>query len=142
MASEPTTATANWIDGQRFVTGGSSGHAVVMDSSRETNSAPGPMEMVLRSLCACSATDIVIVLNKTRQRYTRVEVTAEGTRAPEPPAVFTGIHMVYRASGREVDRAAMERAVKLSREKYCSVFSMLEKTARMSFEIVLETATP
>ncbi|HXR97014.1 MAG TPA: OsmC family protein [Terriglobales bacterium] len=140
MASAPTTASARWIDGQRFVTNGSAGHAVVMDSSRELNSAPGPMEMVLRSLCACSATDIVIVLNKTRQRYTHIEVSAEGARADEPPTVFTRIHMVYRATGIDLDRTAVERAVKLSREKYCSVFSMLEKTASMSFAIQLETA--
>lgn len=111
-----------------------------MDSDRDTNRAPGPMEMLLRSLCACSATDVVIVLKKKRQAVTAVEVTAEGERAPEPPTVYTQIHMTYRIAGHQVEKQAAERAVALSQEKYCSVLATLRPTARISHELVLEEA--
>ncbi len=111
-----------------------------MDSDRASNLAPGPMEMVLRSLCACSATDVVIVLKKKRQAFTAVEVTAAGERAPEPPTVYTQIHMKYRIAGHHVDRQAAERAIALSQEKYCSVLATLRQRARISYELILEEA--
>lgn len=137
-STPPTAASAVWLDGERFVTEGSSGHAVVLDADRGQNSAPGPMEMVLRSLCACSATDVVVVLKKSRQAFVRLEVSAQGERAPEPPSIYTRIHMVYRVAGESVERAVVERAVALSHAKYCSVFLMLSRTAAMSHEILID----
>ncbi|MGH9414746.1 MAG: OsmC family protein [Terriglobales bacterium] len=136
----PTTAAARWTEGEQFLTQGSSGHDVWMDSDRESNRAPGPMEMVLRSLCACSATDIVIVLRKMRQTFMSVVVTAEGERAPAPPTVYTRIHLQYRIAGTHVERHAAERAVALSQEKYCSVLATLRHTARITHALVLEEA--
>lgn len=130
-----STASATWLDGERFVTGGGSGHAVVLDADRQHNSAPGPVEMVLRSLCACTAADIVMILKKSRQRFTRVEVTADAERAPEPPRVLTRIAMRYRIDGVALDAKAVKRAVTLSHEKYCSVLAMLRTTASVSYEI-------
>lgn len=95
--------------------------------------------MVLRSLCACSATDIVIVLRKTRQPWSGVVVSAEGERAPQPPTVYTRIHMVYRIAGAGVDPAVAERAVALSQEKYCSVLATLRHTAVITHETILES---
>jgi putative redox protein len=135
-----TTATALWVDGERFVTTGSSGHAVVLDSDRERNSAPGPVEMVLRSLCGCTATDVVVVLKKKRQPFTRVEVSAEAERASTPPTVLTRIVVRYRVEGDGLDAQAVERAVALSQEKYCSVMAMLRSTARITYEISLGPA--
>jgi len=85
-------------------------------------------------LCACSLTDVVIVLNKKRQPFTSLDVRAEAERAPEPPTVYTEIKLVYTVSGK-VERAAMEKAVQLSQEKYCSVSQMLQKTAKVTWEI-------
>ncbi|MGH9475413.1 MAG: OsmC family protein [Terriglobales bacterium] len=133
-------ASAQWRGGEAFLTHGASGHAVLMDSDRATNAAPGPMEMVLRSLCACSATDIVIVLRKTRQDWSGVEVSAEGERAPDPPTVYTRVHMNYRIRGARVDRAVAERAVKLSQEKYCSVLATLRHTASITHTLIVEPA--
>lgn len=132
----PTTASAHWTGGERFLSDGGSGHAVIFDSDRAANTAPGPMEMVLRSLCACSATDIVLILRKARQPLAAVEVSAEAERAPEPPSIFTRIHVRYRIGG-AVDRAQAERAVQLSQAKYCSVFVTLSRTASITHEIVL-----
>ncbi len=134
------TASAVWLDGERFVTTGSSGHAVVLDSDRRLNSAPGPVEMVLRSLCGCTATDVVVVLRKKRQPFTRVEVSAAAERAPEPPTVLTRIVVRYRVEGNGLDPAAVERAVALSHEKYCSVMAMLRSTASITYEISLGPA--
>lgn len=138
--SETVEANAQWVGELRFATNGSSGHALTLDSDRSTNTAPGPMEMVLRSLCACSATDVAIVLNKARQGLTRLEVAARGERAPEAPAVYTKIHLVYHIAGTNLQPEAAERAVMLSQTKYCSVYLMLSPTVRISHEIVLEAA--
>lgn len=135
----PTAASARWVEGERFLSDGPSGHAVAMDADRARNTAPGPMEMVLRALCACSATDVVGILHKARQPLAGLEVSAAAERAPAPPAVFTRIHVVYRIEG-AVERAVAERAVALSQEKYCSVMAMLRASAAITHELVLAPA--
>lgn len=127
-------ARANWVDGERFVAGASSGHAVVIDSDRQSNTAAGPMELVLMGLCACTATDVVMILRKKREPFTGVEVHAEAERAPEPPQVYTQIKLVFTING-AVARKAAEDAVRLSEEKYCSVSAMLKKTAEITTEV-------
>ena len=131
------TASVKWIDGQRFVATGPSGHAVVIDSDRESNTAPGPMELVLMALGACTATDVVSVLKKKRQKLESLEVVCSGERASEPPTVWTKLEIVYRLRG-ELDDAAVKHAIELSEEKYCSVAAMLKKTAtvRWRYEVV------
>ena len=129
-------AKVSWIDGDRFAANASSGHAVVIDSDRQRNTASGPMEMVLMGLCSCTATDVVSILRKKREPFTAVEVHAEAERAQQPPTVYTSIHLVYTVSG-PVSQKAVEDAVRLSEEKYCSVAAMLRRTAKMTWEIRL-----
>jgi len=132
-------ARIDWIDGERFVGIGSSGHALVIDSDRESNSAPGPMELVLIALCACTATDVVGILKKKREPFTSLRVRAEAERAPSPPRVYTHIKLIYTVGG-NVSRKSAEDAVRLSKEKYCSVSQMLQSTAKISTEIeILQT---
>ena len=126
------TSSVKWIGEQKFVAVSPSAHAIVVDSDRETNSAPGPMELVLMALGACTATDVVVVLKKKRQKLDMLEVICSGDRAPEPPAVWTKIEMLYRLRG-NLDEAAVKRAIELSEEKYCSVSAMLKKTAKISW---------
>jgi len=133
-------ASATWSDGERFVCEGGSGHALVLDAERHRNSGPGPMEMVLTSLCACSATDVVLILRKARQELQGLEVRAEGKRAADPPQVYTHIHMTYQLTGANLDPAAVARAVSLSQSKYCSVLAMLSRTAAISHEIDIQPA--
>ncbi len=128
-----------WVDGERFVASASSGHALVVDSDRERNSAPGPMELVLIGLCACTATDVVSILAKKREPLAGLEVRAEAERAKTPPAVYTSIKLSFTVS-RLVSRKAVEDAVRLSEEKYCSVSAMLKSTAQISTEIRLDLA--
>jgi putative redox protein len=127
-------ASANWIDGERFVATASSGHAIVVDSDRQRNTAAGPMDLVLMGLCACTATDMVIVLTKKREPFTGIEVRAEAERAPDPPSVYTQIKLIFTVHGK-VSRKAAEDAARLSEEKYCSVSAMLKSTARITTEV-------
>ncbi len=126
-------ASASWTEGDRFVGIASSRHALVVDSGTE-KLGNGPMELVLIALCACTATDVVTILQKKREPFTEVQVKAEGERAAEPPRVYTSIHLTYRVSGK-VSKKAVEDAVRLSEEKYCSVSAMLQKTARITASI-------
>jgi len=130
-------AGVNWTDGERFVGVASSGHALVVDADRKRNTGAGPMELVLVGLCACTATDVVSILRKKREPFTSVEVRAQAERAKEPPTVYETIHLIYRVGG-QVSRKAVEDAVRLSKEKYCSVSAMLQKTAQITSEIESE----
>ncbi|MCI0356154.1 MAG: OsmC family protein [Acidobacteria bacterium] len=130
-------ASVNWTDGERFVGMASSGHALVVDSDRQRNTGTGPMELVLIGLCACTASDVVSILRKKREPFASIEVRAQAERAKEPPTVYETIHLVYRVGGK-VSRKAVEDAVRLSKEKYCSVSAMLQKTAKITSEIQSE----
>lgn len=129
-------ARAQWTDHDRFVGTASSGHAIVVDAG-ELKSANSPMELVLIGLCGCTAVDVATILRKKREPFTALEVHAQAERADEPPKVFTSIHLVYRVRG-AVARKAVEDAVRLSEEKYCSVAAVLKQTAKITYEIVLE----
>ena len=126
------TALVRWAGEQTFMAMSPSGHATVIDSDRESNKAPGPMELLLMALGACTATDVVIVLQKKRQNLEALEVICSGERAPEPPAVWTKLEILYRLRG-DLDEKAVKHAIELSEEKYCSVSAMLKKTANVSW---------
>jgi len=126
------TAAVKWIGEQKFVATSPSGHAMAMDSDRESNKAPGPMELVLMALGACTATDVVSILKKKRQKLESLEVVCSGERAAEPPTVWTKLEIVYRLRG-ELDEGAVKHAIELSEEKYCSVAAMLKKTAKIGW---------
>src|SRR5437899_7393873 len=120
------TATVKWIGEQKFTATSPSGHGITLDSDRESNKAPGPMELVLMALGACTATDIVIILEKKRQKLASLEVVCSGERAAEPPTVWTKLEILYRLQG-QLDDAAVKQAIQLSEEKYCSVAAMLRR---------------
>lgn len=123
-------ARVNWTDAERFVGEASSRHAVVLDAGQD-KVANSPMELVLIGLCGCTATDVVNILRKKREPFTSVEVRAEAERAAEPPTVYTQIKLTYRIGG-NVSKKAVEDAVRLSKEKYCSVSAMLQRTAKIT----------
>ena len=127
------TAKTIWADGERFIGQASSGHAIVVDASTE-KTANSPIELVLIALCGCTASDVVGILRKKREPFTSLDVHAQGERATGYPSVYTEIKLTYRVGGK-VSRKSVEDAVKLSKEKYCSVSAMLEKTAKITAEI-------
>ena len=126
------TASVKWISEQKFLGNSPSGHAVAFDSDRDSNEAPGPMEMVLLALGACTATDMVIILEKKRQKLESLEVLCSGERAAEAPTVWVKLEVVFRLRG-SLDENAVKHAMELTREKYCSVAAMLRKTAEISW---------
>ena len=129
-------AKAQWTDKERFIGVASSGHALVVDAGKD-KTGNGPMELVLIGLCGCTAVDVAGILTKKRERFTSLEVRAQAERAPQPPSVYTEIKLTYRVGG-PVSRKAVEDAVRLSQEKYCSVSAMLQATAKITAEVELE----
>ena len=127
-----TEAKTIWIEKQRFDGIASSGHKVVVDGDKAAGNSP--MELVLIGLCGCTGYDVVSILQKKREPFTSLEVRAEAERAAEPPSVYTQIKLIYRVGGK-VSHKAVEDAVRLSKEKYCSVSAMLQKTAKITAEI-------
>ncbi|KUL96297.1 peroxiredoxin [Bosea sp. WAO] len=128
-------ARASWVEGMAFMGEAGSGHAVIMDGAPEyggRNIGIRPMEMLLIGLAGCTGFDVVQILKKGRENVTGCEVEVEAERATEDPKVFTKIHISYRITGRGLSQAKAERAVTLSKEKYCSASIMLGATAEMS----------
>ena len=126
------TAKVRWIGEQKFVAVSPSGHALAMDSESTSNTAPTPMELLLMALGACTATDIVIILEKKRQRLDALEVICSGERAAEQPRVWTKLDILFRLRGKLED-AGVKRAIQLSEEKYCSVSATLKKSAELTW---------
>jgi putative redox protein len=95
------------------------------------------MEMLLMALGACTATDIVIILEKKRQKLEALEVLCSGERAEKPPRVWTKLEVLFRARG-AVEEGAFQHAMVLTKEKYCSVAAMLRKTAEISWRYEIQ----
>ena len=134
-------AKITWFNGRAFVGESGSGHAVVMDGAPESggrNIGVRPMEMLLLGLGGCTAFDVVMILEKSREKITSCEVELEAERATEEPKVFTHVKMIYRLRGKNLKPAAVERAINLSAEKYCSASIMFGKTAKIEHEWTVE----
>ena len=129
-------ATAKWTEKLQFEATGNSGHKFMIDGDAKVASTP--MELVLAALCGCTAYDVVSILQKKREPLTSLEVSARAEKAAEPPRVYTAIELLYRVGGK-VARKAVDDAVRLSEEKYCSVAAMLSKTANITYRIELDT---
>jgi putative redox protein len=133
----------NWVaaSGMSFVAETGSGHMIVMDGAPEgggRNLAPRPMETVLAGTAGCTAYDVVLILRRGRQTVTGCQVEVTSTRAETDPKVFTKINMHFTVTGSDISAAAVERAIHMSHDKYCSASIMLGKTAEIttSFDIV------
>ena len=130
-------ATVKWLDGMMFVGESGSGHAVVMDGAPEAggrNHGVRPMEMLLLGLGGCTAFDVVLILKRGREPVSGCEVEIAAERAETDPKVFTAIHLHYKVAGKGLSPAKVERAVALSKEKYCSASIMLGATAAITTE--------
>lgn len=127
-------ASVEWKQGMLFEGRTQSGNALAFDASNEHASGPSPMETVLAALCACTSVDVVSVLQKKREPLAALTVSANAEQASEAPRVFTRIHLTYRIHG-PVAKKSAEDAVGLSKNKYCSVSKMLEKSAEVTYSI-------
>lgn len=133
--------TVRWHDGMSFVAETGSGHLVPMDGAPEAggrNLAPRPMELLLAGAGGCTAFDVVLILQRGRQTVSGCTVALKADRAETDPKVFTKVNFHFTVAGRNLKSETVERAIKLSAEKYCSASIMLGKTAEIthSWEIV------
>lgn len=121
-------ATVKWVDGRMFVGESGSGHAVVMDGPPDhggRNIGIRPMELLLIGVGGCSSFDVVDILEKGRHLVTGCETQLSAERVDAVPSVFSKIHLHFKVSGKNLSATAVERAVRLSAEKYCSASIML-----------------
>jgi putative redox protein len=118
------------VGDEEFLATMPSGRAVPFDG--KSNAAAGPMEILLGALGSCTAIDIVLILEKKRQKLATLEIEISGERAKDPPQVWTKIEMVYRLSG-QLEEKAVRDSIELSQNKYCSVAAMLRKTSEITY---------
>ncbi|MEO7742394.1 MAG: OsmC family protein [Usitatibacter sp.] len=136
-------ARVQLVDAMTFVAESGSGHAVVVDASPEVggrNLGARPMELLLMGTGACSAIDVVHILRKARQAVTGCTIDLEADRAEEDPKVFTRLRFRYVVTGKGLAKAQVERAIRLSKEKYCSATAMLAKTAQIEWDYEIREA--
>jgi putative redox protein len=136
-------ATVKWVQDVMFVGESGSGHSVIMDGAPDAggrNVGFRPMEMLLLGLAGCSAFDVVLILKRGRANITDCVVEVDADRAETDPKVFTHVRMRYIVTGKDLDPNKVERAVKLSEEKYCSASAIIAKTAQMTHTIEIREA--
>jgi len=130
------TAEINWKGNEVFEGQTAKGAPVVMDSSHDGQAGASPMEMILFALAGCTAMDVLSILKKMKVPIHRLTIAVSASRNKEFPKVFRKFHLLYRLwTDDAAHRPAFERAVRLSREKYCSVGLMLEKAAPITYEL-------
>jgi putative redox protein len=134
-------AHSEWKHDDVFEGKAENGNTIVFDADAKHAHGPSPMEAVLMALCSCTSVDVVSILKKKRQEIKGLKVSANAKQAEAPPRVFTHIKLTYAVSGK-LSRKAVEDAVSLSKNKYCSVSLMLEKAAKVEYEIVYPDGEP
>ncbi|MEJ2100769.1 MAG: OsmC family protein [Desulfobacterales bacterium] len=127
------SATVRWLNERNFVGVDSTGHSVVL-SGQKNGIGVSPSQMLLVSLAACSSVDVVEILEKKRMTLRLFEVTATGEQDPDPPWTYRKIHVKYRLAGKNLTAKAVEQAISLSQEKYCSVSATIRGTAKITTE--------
>jgi putative redox protein len=139
--SSPSSVKVKWIDGMRFVATDSEGHSIVMDASKQSrgkSSGFSPLKLLLAGLGGCTGMDIVWIMLKQRQKIDGLEISVSGERAKDFPRIYDRIHVEYRIKGASIKEKAVQRAVKLSEEKYCSVGAMLKAKADITSSYGIE----
>ena len=134
-------ARVKWVEGMTFTGESGSGHAIVLDGAPENggrNLGIRPMELMLLGLAGCTAFDVVLILQRGRQPVSDCVVEVEAERAPVDPKVFTKIHLTYTLKGRGLAPEKVERAIQLSKEKYCSASIMLGQVAEITHSWTVE----
>ena len=135
-------AHSNWKHGEVFQGSTEDGKSITIDGDSAHTYGPSPLQIVLMALCSCTSVDVVSILKKKRQNLTALRVTANAIQAETPPRVFTHIKLTYAVRGGHLSRKAVEDAVSLSKNKYCSVSKLLEKSTPIDYEIVYPDGEP
>ena len=138
MADDNYKATVQYAGDEFYIGTTPSGHAQTIDTKGDRKSAPSPLEMLLVSVAACTAVDVVSILQKKRQNITDYKAEITGERREEHPRFFTKFHIHHIVYGRDISEQAVAQAIELSDTKYCSVAATVRPAAEIttSFEIV------
>lgn len=137
---ETKRISLRWHSGMRFSGGEPDGPQVAIDADNAT--APGPMLQLLLAAASCSASDVVLILEKMRVAFTALSVDAEGVRRDDAPRRYIALRMTFTVTGPALDESKVRRAVDLSIEKYCSVVNSLAPDIPVTTEIVLREPAP
>jgi putative redox protein len=132
------TTNVRWIKERHFVGTDSTNHSVVL-SGQKQGIGVSPSEMLLIALASCSSVDVVEILEKKRKKLTMMEVITSGEQDPEPPWAYRKIHLKYLLSGEGLTEKAVEQAIHLSQEKYCSVAATVRGVAQITTEYRIVT---
>ncbi len=137
MITAKVTLTQPQTAGRQFIATSGTGHHLLLDDAAG-NSGAKPIELVAVALAGCTAFDVINILRKKRQQVTGYEVLVEAEQKPDPPQVFTEVRICHIVSGVDVSAQAVEDAIRLSEEKYCSVGAMVKQSAQLhtTFQIV------
>ena len=128
-------AVVTWLKNKQFVGVDTNRHSVVLSTQDEGNAVGcKPSDMLLIALASCTAVDVVEILAKKRMPLTKLEIEAHGEQDPEPPWAFRKIHLTYRVCGAGLTPSAVEQAIRLSEEKYCSVAATVRGVAQITWE--------
>jgi len=139
--SLPIAVKVKWIDGMRFVANDDKGHSIIMDVSKEhggEGSGFGPMQLLLVAFGGCTGIDVLEILRKQRQKLEGLEIVVSGERVSEPPRVYDKVHVEYRLKGKDLKEKAVQRAIRLSQDKYCSVGATLKAKAKVSYNYEIQ----
>jgi len=138
--ADPLTASVNWTARMHFEGRAEFAHEVPIDHAPPLGAGEGikPMELTLMSLAACSGQTAISLFEKMRQEVKSFSVRAEGKRQDDHPRVFTAIHLEFKVAGKGLDRALIEKAVRLTEAKYCPVWAMLKKAMPIASTIEIE----
>jgi len=140
-SSTPDFIKVKWIDGLRFVATDSAGHSFVMDASKQSGgdgSGFSPMQLLLIALGGCTGMDVVHIMRKQRQQVNSLEILVSGKRVEEPPRVYNNIHAEYKIKGKRIKENAVQRAIQLSEDKYCSVGATLRAKAKVTSNYIIQ----
>jgi putative redox protein len=127
------TTTVRWLNDRNFVGTDANGHSVVL-SGQKNGIGVSPSQMLLVALASCSSVDVVEIIEKKRLKLSLLEVTASGEQDPEPPWAYRKIRIKYRLGGRDLTEKAVEQAIRLSQDKYCSVAATVRGVAQITTE--------
>jgi len=139
--SLPSAIRVKWIDGRCFVANDDMGHSIVMDVSKDQGgegSGFSPMQLLLVALGGCTGMDVVGILQKQRQKLTSFEIVVSGERVADYPKVYGKVHVDYRLRGEALREKAVQEAIELSEDKYCSIGATIKKTAQLSHSYKLQ----
>jgi putative redox protein len=134
--------TVQWVDKMRFVGSDDCSHSILIDTLIENggdNSGPTPAKLMLMALAACTSMDVVSILAKSRQKVTSLSVSARGVQNSEYPKYYKEVQLYYNIKGQNLDVSRVERAIKLSEEKYCSVGATISGKAKILIKYKIES---